>query len=148
MKSGTTSFFIVNILCLLFVSCKKQAVSPVLSPFEVRYEIAATAPWYFSGGFCNANYATGVVMRGNEELPAIASHWSKTVTITDTERPIYVNLWGTSPFYFAKDESVTIAIFINGKEKRSYTSKTTKMVSDGSPTVYTVLLPSLSVVVN
>ena len=148
MKISVMFLVIIVAFCIVFVSCKKQAADPVLSPFEVKYEIAATALWYFSGGYCNANYAAGVVMRGNEELPAIASHWSKAVIIADTERPIYVNLQGTSPFYFTKDESVTITIFINGAAKRSYTSKTTKMELNGSPTVYTFLLPSFSVVIN
>ena len=143
MKSTLIALFVIAAIYFLFAGCKKKPEPPILSPFEVTYEVYATAPWYFPNGFCNESFSGG-----RDQLPLVASYWSKSVINTDTKRPLYIDIQVESPFYFAKDEMATLSIFINGVKKSSYTSKTMKFESDFGQTVYTLLHPTVWVYIH
>jgi hypothetical protein len=143
VKSTLIALFVIVAIFFLFAGCKKKPEPLILSPFEVTYEVSATAPWYFPSGFCNASF-----YGGGEQLPLVDSFWSKTVTITETQRPLYIGIMLKSPFYFAKHETATVSIYINGIKKTSYTSKTIKLEDDFGPTVYYLLPPTVWVTIH
>jgi hypothetical protein len=112
------SLYLAIIFTISFLSCKKdsgQDNSTISSPFTVKYEVTADKPLVNGGSFQYTNSANGLNVDLNTTLP-----YTKTVTVTSTNRPYLLLLYGTG-IQLNSTGNVTGKIFINGIEKASVT---------------------------
>jgi len=122
------SVIIVMSILISSISCKKDGgtdSSSISSPFTVKYEVTANKPITNSGGFQYTNSAMGQVVDFNPTLP-----YTRTVTVTSTNRPYLLLLYGTG-VQMSSAGNVTGKIFINGAEKTSVTIPVTDINQSG-----------------
>jgi predicted small secreted protein len=119
-------------------SCKKNSSTDVSTDVTIKYEVVTSSPMITptpSGGVVlagpNITYVNGT---GNPEFSGDlsgSSTWTKTVTLTNSTRPLPLQLISGSALYFNTAGSVTGKIYVNGELKASGTNPTSPFGNTG-----------------
>lgn len=141
IKNIATVFILIFSL-VMFNACKKDNNTP--TPVTVKYEIVSTAALKDTTVMGSIKYtdANGADQTAVDFFPGYKT-WTKTITLTTSNRPLTLKLSTPSIYFVENQGSVTGKIYINDIE---YVRSTTNIVLGNN--VFFISLPEISTVVN